>query len=305
MNWINKSYVLISITLILLTSPVHAQDDQFADVVIETTEVANGIYMLMGQGGNIGASIGVDGVFLIDDQFAPLTEKIRNALSELTVQPIRFMINTHWHFDHTGGNENLGNQGVLMIAHDNVRKRMSAEGFIEAFNQTIPAAPEVALPAITFSETSTFYLNGQTIEAIHVLNAHTDGDSIIFFKDANVIHAGDVFFNGLYPFIDKSSEGTINGILRAVDLILSLSNNNTRIIPGHGPLGTRRDLTNYRRMLLSVRNKMQSLIDEGKTIDEIIELKPTAEFDEAWGQGFLNPETFVRILHSVMVPPSS
>lgn len=208
------------------------------DVVIETTEVANGIYMLVGQGGNIGASIGEDGVFLIDDQFAPLTEKIRNALSAITVQPIKFMINTHWHFDHTGGNENLGNQGVILVAHDNVRKRMSTEGFIEAFNQTIPAAPEIALPSITFSETTTFHLNGQTIEAIHVLNAHTDGDSIIFFREANVIHSGDVFFNGLYPFIDKSSEGSVDGILRAVDLMLSLADNNTRIIPGHGRLET-------------------------------------------------------------------
>ncbi len=291
---------LILFSLYFQLTPVYAQDDQFVDVVIETTEVANGIYMLVGQGGNIGASIGEDGVFLIDDQFAPLTEKIRNALSAITVQPIKFMINTHWHFDHTGGNENLGNQGVILVAHDNVRKRMSTEGFIEAFNQTIPAAPEIALPSITFSETTTFHLNGQTIEAIHVLNAHTDGDSIIFFREANVIHSGDVFFNGLYPFIDKSSEGSVDGILRAVDLMLSLADNNTRIIPGHGRLGNKRDLNNYRRMLMTIRNRVQTMIDEGKTIDEIIELKPTAEYDEAWGQGFLNPETFLRVLHSVM-----
>ncbi len=177
---------------------------------------------------------------------------------------------------------------------------MSTEGFIEAFNQTIPAAPEIALPSITFSETTTFHLNGQTIEAIHVLNAHTDGDSIIFFREANVIHSGDVFFNGLYPFIDKSSEGSVDGILRAVDLMLSLADNNTRIIPGHGRLGNKRDLNNYRRMLMTIRNRVQTMIDEGKTIDEIIELKPTAEYDEAWGQGFLNPETFLRVLHSVM-----
>ncbi len=291
---------LILFSLYFQLTSVYAQDDQFVDVVIETTEVANGIYMLVGQGGNIGASIGEDGVFLIDDQFAPLTEKIRNALSAITVQPIKFMINTHWHFDHTGGNENLGNQGVILVAHDNVRKRMSTEGFIEAFNQTIPAAPEIALPSITFSETTTFHLNGQTIEAIHVLNAHTDGDSIIFFREANVIHSGDVFFNGLYPFIDKSSEGSVDGILRAVDLMLSLADNNTRIIPGHGRLGNKRDLNNYRRMLMTIRNRVQTMIDEGKTIDEIIELKPTAEYDEAWGQGFLNPETFLRVLHSVM-----
>lgn len=291
---------LILFSLYFQLTPVYAQDDQSVDVVIETTEVANGIYMLVGQGGNIGASIGEDGVFLIDDQFAPLTEKIRNALSAITVQPIKFMINTHWHFDHTGGNENLGNQGVILVAHDNVRKRMSTEGFIEAFNQTIPAAPEIALPSITFSERTTFHLNGQTIEAIHVLNAHTDGDSIIFFREANVIHSGDVFFNGLYPFIDKSSEGSVDGILRAVDLMLSLADNNTRIIPGHGRLGNKRDLNNYRRMLMTIRNRVQTMIDEGKTIDEIIELKPTAEYDEAWGQGFLNPETFLRVLHSVM-----
>ncbi len=301
MSRMNKIYLVFIILCYQLT-PVSAQDDQFAAIVIETTEVANGIYMLVGQGGNIGASIGEDGVFLIDDQFAPLTEKIRNALSELTLQPIKFMINTHWHFDHTGGNENLGNQGVILVAHDNVRKRMSTEGFIEAFNQTIPAAPEVALPSITFSETATFHLNGQTIEAIHVLNAHTDGDSIIFFREANVIHTGDIFFNGLYPFIDKSSAGSVDGVLRAVDLVLSLANNNTRIIPGHGPLANKRDLTNYRRMLMTVRNRMQDLIDEEMTIEEIIELNPNADFDQVWGQGFLNPETFLRILHSLMQP---
>ncbi len=301
MSRMNKIYLVFIILCYQLT-PVSAQDDQFAAIVIETTEVANGIYMLVGQGGNIGVSIGEDGVFLIDDQFAPLTEKIRNALSELTLQPIKFMINTHWHFDHTGGNENLGNQGVILVAHDNVRKRMSTEGFIEAFNQTIPAAPEVALPSITFSETATFHLNGQTIEAIHVLNAHTDGDSIIFFREANVIHTGDIFFNGLYPFIDKSSAGSVDGVLRAVDLVLSLANNNTRIIPGHGPLANKRDLTNYRRMLMTVRNRMQDLIDEEMTIEEIIELNPNADFDQVWGQGFLNPETFLRILHSLMQP---
>jgi cyclase len=292
--------VLILLSFFANTPTVLGQEDQFVDTVIETIEVANGIYMLVGQGGNIGASIGDDGIFLIDDQFAPLTEKIKIALSEITVQPIKFMINTHWHFDHTGGNENLGNEGVILVAHDNVRKRMSTEGFIEAFNQTIPAASDVALPTITFSETASFHLNNQSIEAIHVLNAHTDGDSVIFFRDSNVIHAGDVFFNGLYPFIDKSSEGSINGVLRAVDLILGLADNNTRIIPGHGPLANKRDLNNYRRMLIAVRDRMQNLIDEGKTLDEIIELKPNADFDETWGQGFLNPETFLSILHSIM-----
>ena len=298
----NKIYssTLSVIALFFLSGAVnlHAvDDDKYKDVVIKTIEVRDGIYMLMGAGGNIGVSVGEDGVFLIDDQFAPLTEKIVAAVAKLSDQSIKFLINTHWHYDHTGGNENLGKQNVLIIAHDNVHKRMSVDTEIKAFGSTIPASPEVALPVITFNDTVTFRLNGEEIHVLHQSHAHTDGDSIVHFKGANVIHTGDVWFNGLYPFIDTSSEGSIDGVIRTVKHILTMADKQTKIIPGHGPLANKKDLQGYLKMLTTVRSRMQKLIDEGKSLDEIIALKPNADYDETLGKAFLKPEQFMRIVH--------
>lgn len=271
--------------------------DEYKDVEIKTIELHDGIYMLMGKGGNIGVSVGEDGVFLIDDQFAPLTEKIKAAVARLSEQPIKFLINTHWHYDHTGGNENLGKEDVLIVAHDNVHKRMSVESTIKAFGATIPASPKVALPVITFNDAVTFRLNGHEIQVSHQANAHTDGDSIVYFKDANIMHTGDVMFNGLYPFIDTSSEGSVDGVIRVVKHILDMVDDKTQIIPGHGPLADKKDLQAYLQMLTTVRSRMQKLIDDGKSLEEIIALKPNADYDETWGVAFLKPEQFMGILH--------
>ncbi len=298
----NKIYssVLSVIALLFFSGTVNlyaADDDKYKDVVIKTIEVRDGIYMLMGAGGNIGVSVGEDGVFLIDDQFAPLTEKIVAAVAKLSDQSIKFLINTHWHYDHTGGNENLGKQNVLIIAHDNVHKRMSVDTEIKAFGTTVPASPKVALPVITFNDTVTFRLNGEEIHVLHQSHAHTDGDSIVHFKGANVIHTGDVWFNGLYPFIDTSSEGSIDGVIRTVKHILTMANEQTKIIPGHVPLANKKDLHGYLKMLTTVRSRMQKLIDEGKSLDEIIALKPNSDYDETLGKAFLKPEQFMRIVH--------
>ena len=284
----------------LMTVSAEEAADEFSKVEIKTIELGHGIYMLMGMGGNMGVSVGDDGVFLIDDQFSPLTPKIKKAIAEISDKPVRFMINTHWHYDHTGGNENLGNDGVVIVAHDNVRERMSKDGFIKAFNKKIPAAPKVALPIITFNDTVTFHLNGLEIDVKHHSHAHTDGDSMVFFKNANVIHMGDTFFNGLYPFIDASSEGSVNGMIKAADLILGIADDKTKIIPGHGPLGDKKSLKVFRDMLITVRDRMQKLIEEGKTLEQIIALKPNADLDKAWGEAFLNPEVFLKVLHSSM-----
>ncbi|VAW85806.1 MBL-fold metallo-hydrolase superfamily [hydrothermal vent metagenome] len=275
-------------------------DGQFSDTTIETIPLGSGIYMLTGEGGNIGLSVGEDGIFIIDDQFAPLTEKIKAAIAKLSDQPIRFAINTHWHFDHTGGNENLAKENVIIVAHDNVRERMSRDNVIAAFNMEIPASPKAALPLITFNDEVTFHLNNEEIHVVHQPNAHTDGDSIIFFKDANIIHMGDIFFNGLYPFIDASSNGNIAGIINTVDHILEITDDKTKIIPGHGPLGDKKSLLIYRNMLVTVKERMQNLIDQGKTLEEIISMMPNADLDETWGKGFLDPEAFLRVLHSTM-----
>ena len=180
-----------------------AFSDDFEQVSIKTQKVSDNLYMLTGKGGNIGLSVGADGVFMIDDQFAPLSKKIQATIAKITNQPIKFVINTHWHFDHTGGNENMGKGDVIIVAHDKVRERMSHDNFIKAFNKKVPTSPKVALPVITFNDSVTFHLNNQEIQVIHQDNSHTDGDSIVFFKTANVVHMGDIFFNGLYPFIDE------------------------------------------------------------------------------------------------------
>ena len=297
MNYRPYRYFLVFLS-ILISSGTQAEEDRFAGVEIQTTQVVPGIYMLVGQGGNIGVSTGTDGVFMIDDQFAPLTDKITAAVAALSDQPIRFLINTHWHYDHTGGNENLGNQGVLIVAHDNVYERMSRDTEIAAFNTIVPAAPEAALPVITFNDNVTFRLNGEEISVVHYRNSHTDGDSVIHFRNANVIHTGDIWFNGFYPFIDVSSAGSIDGIISSVKTLLGLADDNTRIIPGHGPLGDKQGLQGYLEMLETVRDRMNKLIAEGKSLEEIIELKPNADYDVALGSGFINPDKFLQILYS-------
>ncbi|MFQ5661227.1 MAG: MBL fold metallo-hydrolase [Gammaproteobacteria bacterium] len=271
--------------------------DKFKDIRIQTQKVRDGIYMLTGRGGNIGVLVGKDGVVMIDDQFAPLTGRIKAAIAKLSDQPIRFLINTHWHGDHTGGNENLGKEGVVIVAHDNVYQRMSREGFLALFQKSVPPAPEKARPVISFNDQVTFHLNGMEIHAAHYEHAHTDGDSVIYFKDANVIHTGDIFFNGRYPFIDTSSGGSVRGVIQAVRQIMSFTNNQTKLIPGHGLLAGKKDLQAYLDMLLTVSHRMQKLITEGKTLDEIKALKPNADYDAALGNNLISPDKFLEILY--------
>ena len=274
-----------------------AQRD-FSDVEIKPTEVAAGVYMLEGAGGNIGLSTGEDGAFVIDDQFAPLSEKIMAAIASVTDSPVEFLVNTHWHFDHTGGNENFGKSGAHIVAHDNVRKRLkegmkAGDGLPE-----IAPAQAVALPVITFSKTISFHWNGQHIKVWHPENAHTDGDAIITFKDANVVHMGDVFFNGGYPFIDLRSGGDLDGYIATHEAVLTKIDDETKIIPGHGPLADKADLQRTVNMLKDVRNRIQALIDDGKTADEAVAADPLADLNGDWGQGFINGERMVRTAYA-------
>ncbi len=283
-----------------LAAPVWAQQD-FSTVEIETVPVADGVYMLVGSGGNIGLSVGEDGAFVIDDQFAPLSEKIMAAIAAVTDADVKFLVNTHFHGDHVGGNEAFGAAGAVIIAHENVRARMSTDQFREIFNQPIPASPVGALPIVTFSDEMTFHWNGDTIRAIHVAPAHTDGDTILYFQNANVIHMGDTFFNGFYPFIDVSSDGDIDGIIAAGYRALAIANEDTAIIPGHGPLSDAAGLAAWLEMLKVTRVSMQSLIDQGLSEDEAVAARPTAESDEQYGGGFMNPENYNRLLYQSLI----
>ncbi len=277
-----------------------AQQQDFSKIEITTQSVADGIYMMQGSGGNIGVLVGEDGVVLIDDQYGPLTDKITAAVAKISDQPIRMIINTHWHGDHTGGNENLAKAGALIIAQDNVRRRMSRKFFSEFFQSEVPASPAAALPVVTFDRSVSLHLNGHTVRAEHVPAAHTDGDAIIWFEEANVVHMGDTYFEGFYPFIDRNSGGSIRGMIAAIDTALTKIDFDTRVIPGHGPLSDRTKLIRFRDLLETVANRLQALIADGKTLEEIQASKPTAEFDEQWGSGFIKPDQWIEMIYRGM-----
>lgn len=283
--------------LALAAPPVHAQEN-FDTVQVRSVRVAERTYMLTGAGGNIGVSIGDSGVILVDDQFAPLTPKVLAAVKAITRLPIRFVLNTHWHGDHTGGNENMRGAGALVVAQENVRKRMSTEQFLQIFKEKVPPSPARALPVVTFTDAVSFHFDGHEVRAFHVRNAHTDGDAIVHFRTADVVHMGDVFFNGRYPYIDVAAGGSVDGMIAAADQVLRLISPSTRVIPGHGPVGDRDALRAYRDMLAGARAQVLRQIAAGGNLERVIAAKPTAEFDSAWGHGFLTPAQFVEILYS-------
>ena len=287
----------LAAVLALAAAPAVAQQQDFSKVEVKAEKLAEGVYMLTGAGGNIGLSVGKSGTFVIDDQYAPLTDRILAAIRAITPDPVRFVVNTHWHGDHTKGNENLDKTGTLLVAHENVRKRMSTEQFNALFDRKTPPSPEAALPVVTFTDAITFHWNGDEIQVHHVPPAHTDTDSIVHFVRADVVHMGDVFFNGSYPFVDTSSGGRIDGVIDAVDRALAGTGATTRFIPGHGPAGSRADLQAYRDVLKTLRDRVAKLKAEGKTRDQAVAAKPTADHDAKWGSGFMKGDTFTGIVY--------
>ncbi len=288
--------VMMGIVMALVAVAVVTAQPDLSEVQVTTTHVGGPVHMLVGAGGNIGVVIGDDGAFLVDDQYAPLTDKITAAVKAIDNQPLRFVLNTHWHSDHTGGNENLGKAGTIVVAHDNVRTRMAAGQVIEALGLTEPPAPEAALPVMTFNDTVTFHLNGEEIHAFHVPPAHTDGDSIVHFKTSNIVHMGDVFFNEMYPFIDVSSGGDVDGVIAAAELAMGMIDDQTKVIPGHGPLTDKAGLTVYRDMLKTVRDRVAAMIADGKSLEQVLAAKPTAEFETVWGGGFLGAKVWLPMV---------
>lgn len=286
---ITRSVALASVCFVVVSSLAVAQQEM-ATVEITTTHVAKGIYMLQGRGGNMGLSVGADGAFLVDDQFAPLTQKIQAAVSDVTDQSVEFVLNTHWHGDHTGGNENFGKAGAMIVAHDNVRKRLNPAEFKELMGRSRQEPPD-AFPVITFTDAVTFHWNDEAIHVFHVARGHTDGDAIVHFRDANIVHMGDMFFNGRYPFIDVDSGGDVHGVIAAADRVLALADANTKIIPGHGALAGPAELQSYRNMLATVRDRVVEMLAQRMTEDQVVAAQPTKDLDATWGS---NAERLVR-----------
>jgi glyoxylase-like metal-dependent hydrolase (beta-lactamase superfamily II) len=281
----------------VLAGAAVGQEPDWSKVEVKVVPVAGGVSMLVGQGGNIGVTSGKDGIFLVDDQFEPLLPKIRAAVKTLADGPIRFIVNTHFHGDHTGSNAKLHEAGAVIIAQENVRKRLGMERVDRETKEKIPPKPPEAWPLITYADGVALYLNGDELEVTHVARAHTDGDSIIRFKKANVIHMGDTFFNGFYPFIDVDSGGSVDGMISAADKALSIADDKTKIIPGHGSLGSKADLQTYRNVLAGIRDKVKGLVAQGKTLDQVVAAKPTAQWDATWGKGFMKPDVFVSFVY--------
>jgi cyclase len=264
---------------------------------IEVEKVAEGVYVLYGSGGNIGVSAGPDGVILIDDQYAQATPQVLEALGTLDKRPPRFVLNTHWHGDHTGGNENLAKQASVIVAHDGVRARMSTEQNSEFLKHKTPASPPLALPVVTFNDSLSLHVNGDELRGHHAPQAHTDGDTFVVFRKANVIHAGDLFFHGMYPFIDLDSGGSVSGLIKAIDKVLELADENTRIIPGHGKVTDEAGLASYRKMLVDTSSRVQLLVKEGKSLAEVQAAKPNADYDATLHWAFITAERYTHTLY--------
>lgn len=283
---------LFASAALMIAGPVIAQD--LSKVEITTEQVAPGVAVLFGAGGNIGVSYGEDGTILIDDQFAPLTEKIKTAVAALGAQPVKFLVNTHWHYDHTGGNENLGKDGVLIMAHDNVRIRMAA-----GQGDQKPSS-KVALPLVTYDEGLKLHLNGEEVRVMHMSPAHTDGDSIVYWTKSNVIHMGDLFFLKMsFPFVDASSGGNVRGVVTGADKVLALANDQTKIIPGHGPVATKADLQQYRDMVAQIIAKVETGIKAGKTLAQIQAERPADGYGVK-ADGFITADSFVETVFNMV-----
>jgi len=275
------SNLILAVFLTLFSATTLAQRD-FSNVEIIAHHVAGNVYYLEGAGGNIGVSVGEDGIVMIDDQFAPLTDRIVAAIRELSDSEIRFLINTHVHGDHTGGNENMGRMGVLILARDEVRVRLAAQ------------APADALPVLTYSESITIHLNGEEVFAFPVPPAHTDGDSFIHFRDSDVIHAGDVFRTTAFPVIDTNNGGTLDGTLQALALLSGTAGPETKILPGHGGVSTRLDVIAFRDMILDVKAKVEPLVAAGNSYEQVAASNPTADYNAQYG----DPDRFLRAVYT-------
>jgi glyoxylase-like metal-dependent hydrolase (beta-lactamase superfamily II) len=259
---------------------------------ISTKKLADNFYLLFGPGGNVGVSTGEDGVYVIDDKFSRFADQIIYRIREVTGEPIRYVLNTHYHGDHTGGNVEMKETGATIMAHDNVRKRMGMTFENKTWGRTVEAVDEALWPTLTFSDTATLHFNGQTVKAIHIPNAHTDGDSIVHFAPANIIHMGDNYFNGMFPYVDVDGGGTLQGMIRAQETAIALADDETQIIPGHGPMATKADLENSRDILKDILMRVKTAKDRGLSMDETVKAVTLDDYKSL--SSFINQENMVK-----------
>ena len=277
-------------------APAIAQSD-WDSVTIKAEQIAPGVSVLFGRGGNIGVSHGEDGTIIIDDQFAPLTDKIEAAIAALGANPVKYVVNTHWHFDHTGGNENFGKGGATIFAHHNVRTRMEDGGTV--VGNVTPPAPKEALPVVTYDQGMRFHVNADTINLMYVGGGHTDGDSVVMWEKANVIHMGDLYITiKSFPFVDRDSGGNVYNLMRTLDIVLAMIDDETKVIPGHGAMSNKAELSAFRAVIGQAVERVEALREEGKTLDEAVAAKPLADFNREGG--FISGDAFVKAIWSSM-----
>ncbi|MCP5104401.1 MAG: MBL fold metallo-hydrolase [bacterium] len=286
-----KNIISIIIVLCMFGVSVFAQAGK---IEVKTTKLGDNIYMMAGIGGNIGMYVGKDGLLLVDTGMPRFLDKLRTAVAAVSDKPVKTVINTHWHFDHVGNNQAFAKSGSEITAHQNVGKRMAKKGHLDVINVDVPPSPKEALPTITFTESMDIRFEDEVIDVLHVPNAHTDGDGVVHFRKANVVHTGDIVFNRGYPFIDTANGGSIDGMIAAVERIVKLCDNKTKIIPGHGPLSHKAELEGYGRMLRQFRDAVAKEMAAGKDLAAILAAKPTAELDKKWGKTRFPPDKFTE-----------
>jgi cyclase len=294
-----KRILVVFFGMTLVAMAAAAQEQDFSKVQIKTTKLSGSVYMLEGAGGNIAASVGDDGIVIVDDEFAPLADKIKTALKGVTDKPVRFVINTHYHGDHTGGNEPFAKGGSTVLAQDNVRKRMEAGGKAGAgaMTEDYKASPKDALPIVTFNDKATVWLNGEEIRAIHFPAGHTDGDAVIWFVKSNVVHMGDDFVTYGYPFVDVLIGGSVSGMIAGCEKVLATVPQDAKFIPGHGPISTADDIRKYVQMLKDTRSAVEAEVKKGSTPEQIKKANVLAKWNDALGKGFIKPDVWVDTLY--------
>jgi len=279
--------------------------EQFENSPLKTTSLGNGLFMFSGDGGDVTAIVDNGSTLLIDSGVDSRVSELSDAISKTTLRPVTRLVNTHWHFDHTGGNAFFGSEGVTIIAQENVKKRLSSAQDVPSIGLQDGPYPAQALPTVTYSSSTTLRQGPQQLTLVNYGSAHTDGDTVIYISPANVAVVGDIFSNHFYPIIDLASGGSIDGMIHTLDQVLARTDGQTKIVPGHGPVATRADLEAYRKMLVQVRQSIESLIAAGKTIDQAVAAVPTKDFDAEWGSGYVSPDVFTKMVFSSLTNSAS